>query len=175
VNPPATVQNAATCGDLEVYDQDSCSKFCANPTKQGGAPKDSIWKNFENKPFPGKSDHCCCLGNDGAITPEACCISRDHAPLPGPPQSCSVFGSCYRLGLALSQSEVVQAAVVTQNTRCDFTSPPGSVEFENCKNAQQTVVSVAGPTFATCCSCFKTVVSGVSDATAFLADLDCNA
>lgn len=175
VNPPATVQDAAVCGDLEVYDRDSCSKFCANPTKQGGAPKSSIWKNFENKPFPGTSYHCCCLGNDGGITPEACCISRDHAPLPGPPQSCSVFGSCYRGGLALSRNEAVQAAVNTQKTRCDFTSPPGSVEFENCKLAQHEIMVEAGNTFATCCSCFKTVVSGVSNATAFLADLDCNA
>lgn len=175
VNPPATVQDAAVCGDLEVDDQDSCSKFCANPTKQGGAPKSSIWKNFENKPFPGRSYHCCCLGDGGEITPEACCISRDHPPLPGPPPSCSVFGSCYQAGLDLSRNAAVQEAVTTQNTLCDFTAPPGSVEFEHCKAIQQTVSAAAGQTFPTCCPCMKTVVSSVSDATAFLGDLDCNA
>jgi len=42
VLPPVTVPDAATCGDLEVDDQESCSRFCSNADKQGGVTKASV-------------------------------------------------------------------------------------------------------------------------------------
>ena len=45
---PVTVETRAQCGDLEVFDDESCHKFCADAMKQGGLTKTSKWcGNFD--------------------------------------------------------------------------------------------------------------------------------
>ena len=67
---PATMETRAQCGDLEVFDDESCGFFCADTRKQGGAIKASKWG-----PGQDGDNFCCCLDADSSIDPEQCCTA----------------------------------------------------------------------------------------------------
>ena len=67
---PATMETRAQCGDLEVFDDESCGFFCADARKQGGATKASKWG-----PGQDGDSFCCCLDADGSIDTEQCCTA----------------------------------------------------------------------------------------------------
>lgn len=157
------------CGSLEVFDADTCDKFCANSHKQGGVSKQALWSHNRGP------SQCCCLDGDGRVDSQFCCEDMD-VPNTASPVSCSVFSTCARTATAMLNSSTVLEAVIRQDQSCDWTTAPGSPEKEACHAVQTAVHAYLGSTFYGCCPCIKRLQEnnnwGVRGT--WLNNLDCN-
>lgn len=159
-----------SCGPLEVYDEQSCDKFCADSPKQGGLSKQAIW----TRPSTSTLGECCCLNSNGTKDERYCCIDNDIRTN-APAVQCSLFSTCGRVTLDISKNTNVTNAVTEQNGLCDWTAVPGSSEHEACHAVEDAVQLATGSLFYTCCPCMKTLADTLGGAFTFISALDCKA